>query len=369
MLAFPVGGLPAVHEPRKTGAALIAADPSFVRLPSKDLEMPSRLAERFLSSGSRDIEQDQTPIAFPAGRAFRLLFAAKNVVIDNDGFRRGTSSRLWGERSMGICVLYHKDADGFGAAWAIRHHFQQPQFESLRSSIRYLPVQYGQPFPSAEVASEDEIYILDFSYPRDLLVEFSRNHTLLVIEHHRSVEQELQGLSFVHYDANRSAAVIAWEYFHPKEPLPVFLSYIQDSDLRRAELRDSKEVNATIASYPFNFELWDLKIANRSLEELAAEGTAILCYIDRLVEKSCNNVVFGEVGGYDVPVVNASLLSPEVCNLLCKKYPEYPFVAAYSHLPEGKRWLLKSQGEFDVAKVAKKLGGGGQRNVAGSDGL
>ena len=87
-------------------------------------------------------------------------------------------------------------------------------------------------------------------------------------------ELEAEG-HHVHFDLGHSGAVLAWHYFRPEEEVPGLLRYVEDQDLWNWTLSDSDAVNAAIASYPGEFEVWD-RLASEPIEALAEQGKPIL---------------------------------------------------------------------------------------------
>jgi len=80
----------------------------------------------------------------------------------------------------------------------------------------------------------------------------------------------------------------------------------------------------------------------------------------------CKNFIIRKIGGYEIPVVNASVLFSEVGHELCLKGLFTKLFSAYYFDRNNKRqWGLRSIGDFDVSEIAKKYGGGGHRNAAG----
>lgn len=266
--------------------------------------------------------------------------------------RRGTMKPI---------VLYHGNCpDGFGAAWAASLHFGD--------KADYVPVQYGEEPPNV---IGREIYILDFSYPRELLLKMKAvAASLLVLDHHKTAEADLAGLEFCEFDMERSGATMAWDRFCVGEwweqqniITRKFVEYLTDRDLWRFELDGSREVSVAVWSYPRTFEAWT-KLAQR-IDELKQEGVAILRYQQALVEQMCANAEVREIGGHRVPVVNASACFSEVGEFLCLRNPGMPFAAYYFDRQGVRQWGLRSRGGFDVSGVAKAFGGGGHKGAAG----
>jgi hypothetical protein len=188
-------------------------------------------------------------------------------------------------------VLYHAEcADGFGAAWALWRRFPH---------ARFVPVKHGVP-PPDELKGE-RVVIVDFSYGRDLLETMARaTDRLLVLDHHITAEKALAGLPYAYFDMKKSGAVLAWEWAHD-HPVPWLLDYIQDKDLWTWALPMSREINAAVASHPFDFHLW----SSFKQKELEQEGRAILRYEQELVNKLAGQAVLVEFQGETVPPFKA----------------------------------------------------------------
>ena len=257
-------------------------------------------------------------------------------------------------------VLYHGNCpDGFGAAWAA--------WRALGYSATYLPVLYGQPVP--ELPGAPTVTIVDFSYPRDVLLSLrERCSSLDVLDHHQTAEAELRGLDFCVFDMTKSGAVLAWEWFHPHTDIPLLLKYVQDRDLWKFQLPQSRAVTAWLWSHPRIFETWTELSGQleRDFAGVAKEGGAALRLQDQQVEVMCRQAVVTEVGDYRVPVANATVFFSDVGERLCQLYPDAPFAAYYLDRADGiRQWGLRSRGDFDVSLVAKSYGGGGHLAAAG----
>lgn len=258
---------------------------------------------------------------------------------------------------MKTVVFYHDDADGFGAAYACWRGLS-----AHMTDVVFVPVQYGQPVPELP-AETGSLFIVDFSYDREtcesLAAKVGGNITIL--DHHKTAEAALAGLPYAHFDANKSGAVMAWEWFFSGD-VPTILSYVQDRDLWKWELPDSREVNAYIATLPKDFEEWQMF----SLDTALSAGSAIIAFQDKQIHGALRDVVEGEIAGYTVPVLNCTANISEVGNEICKAYPDAPFSASYCDRSDGMRsFSLRSIGAFDVSEIAKIYGGGGHKNAAG----
>ena len=254
---------------------------------------------------------------------------------------------------MRTAVLYHSDADGFGAAYACWKRFYE--------NAIFIPVQYGQPVPELP-ATLEELFIVDFSYDRATCEALAAKYSLTILDHHKTAEKELAGLPYAKFDMEKSGAMLTWDHLFPGQRPPTILFYVEDRDLWLFRLDLSEEVNLYIAAIPHTFESWD---AFR-IQDARICGTAIKSFRDGQVNKALRNVRWEEVAGHKVPVLNLSDNISEVGNQLCQKFPDAPFSVSYCDRADGKRsYSLRSIGEFDVSAIAKQFGGGGHRNAAG----
>jgi len=269
---------------------------------------------------------------------------------------------------MRTCVLFHQNCpDGHGAAWAAWKKLGD-------EGVKYVPVKYGDSPPTEKVDFfHDRVYILDFSYPRAIMLGLYNmtlvgGGELLVIDHHKTAEADLEGLLFAHFNMEKSGAVLAWEHFHPDKPVPWLLRYVEDHDLWRYKLPYSKEIRAWLSSHPRTFEVWE-ELAGRLEgrdDGVIVEGKACLRLMRQSVEYMVEQSRIQDVGGVVMPVANAAIYFSEVGEALLAKYLEYDVVAYYFDRADGKRqWGLRSRESYDCSELAKRMGGGGHRNASG----
>lgn len=265
-------------------------------------------------------------------------------------------------------VIYHTHCvDGFTAAWVAHRHF----VEKRGIEPELLPAQYGDEPPDENTVAGRDIVIVDFSYPLDVLLWMQhRAASIRVLDHHRTAQNEIGGLSFAVFDMGRSGAGLAWDELMGG-PRPWLVDYVEDRDLWRWELPRSREVSAGLATYDFDLAVWDdfvdsLHLGGR-LFEVADEGEAILRYQARVVRKHVESARVMMLAGHEVPVVNATTLHSEIGNDLSKTAP---FAAMWSETSTGRiAYALRSSAEnpahVDVSAIARTFGGGGHRHAAG----
>lgn len=246
-------------------------------------------------------------------------------------------------------VLYHADcADGFGAAWALWKKYPD---------ARYIPVKHGQPPP--EGLDGAHVVMVDFSYRREAIEQLAQSAaSLLILDHHVTAQAALAGLPYAYFDVKKSGAVLAWEWAHA-EPVPWLLQYVQDKDLWQWRLPDSREMNAALASYPFDFQVWE----GLTRDVLKVEGRAILRRDHSLIDKIVEESVLVEFEGETVPAVYSPVMTSQIGERLCQGFP---FCLIW-HERDGLRYfsLRSKPGTADVSALASRYGGGGHVNAAG----
>jgi oligoribonuclease NrnB/cAMP/cGMP phosphodiesterase (DHH superfamily) len=260
-----------------------------------------------------------------------------------------------------IYVLYHAQCpDGFGAAYSIWKKYKN-------DNINYIAVQHGFALPTMD--NESIVWLVDFCYSVEIMSEIAqRMSEVLVLDHHKSAYENMQSFDFQKYphvktifDMEKSGAVITWEYFHPNTEVPLFLKYIQDKDLWQFYLPQSKEFSAGLRAYNFDFYVWE----KLNVEDLIKEGEVLLKFQNQTIDKICKNARVTKIAGFEVLIVNSPIFQSEIGNHLCKQNPQYPFAVVYFDVGNQRNFSLRSVGDFDVAKIASKFGGGGHKNAAG----
>lgn len=218
-----------------------------------------------------------------------------------------------------LCIYHGNCADGFGAAWVVR--------KALGPDIEFHAAHHGDEPP--DVAGKN-VVIVDFAYGYKTLIALAdRAASLLVLDHHKSAQADLAGVfaagqTFEQFntecraecargntphvgqlfDMNRSGAGITWDFFFPGQPRPDLINHIEDRDLWLFKLAGTREIQANLFSYPYDFAVWDQLFA-ASVDTLRADGQAIERKhhkdVAELVAVTKRRMV---IGGHDVPAAS-----------------------------------------------------------------
>lgn len=264
-------------------------------------------------------------------------------------------------------IIYHSPClDGFTAAWAAWIKYPEAEF---------VPGVYGQDPPDV---TDRTVYMVDFSYKRPVLEDMmEKAKRIVILDHHKSAQADLEGIEYssvcpvsVKFDMEKSGARLAWEYFHPMVRVPELVQYVEDRDLWRFALKNSREVNAALFSHEYEFNQWtklhdQMQICG-GLYVLVGEGRAIERKhhkdIDELLSKTQHTRL---IGGEAVRCANLPYtMASDAGHLMSKGEP---FAATYYIDHDGYAvFSLRSQPEgADVSEIAKGYGGGGHKHAAG----
>ena len=191
-----------------------------------------------------------------------------------------------------------------------------------------------------------------------------------VLDHHEGVREVVEAIPNHVYDPNRSGASIAWAYFHPETPLPLLLAHVEDDDLFRYRLPDTRAVITYISARPFTFEEWDGFVlaldSEDGREKMLTVARSYAEYFVLLADIAVDSAKLVEFEGHQVYFANSHPLKPMkslVGNLLAKK--RGPFALVVSAHPQGYGVSIRGDGTVDVAALAAKYGGNGHPSSAG----
>ncbi len=259
-------------------------------------------------------------------------------------------------------ILYHSSCpDGFGAAYSAWKRFGD--------SAEYIPLHRGDELP--EGVGGDNLYFLDFTYEQEAMDHFvSIAKTVTVLDHHSGMQDVVESMPAYVFDNNKSGAGIAWSFFNAHLPLPKLLAFVQDDDLFRFALEDTKAVLCYLTVHPFTFESWDAFAAlledEQQAEAFLEKARAYAEYGTLLAQAAAGKATKIRFEGYEVMFANAhpsKVMKSLVGNLLAKEYP--PFALVVSAHPKGFGVSIRGDGSVNVAEIAARYGGNGHHDSAG----
>lgn len=269
---------------------------------------------------------------------------------------------------MGIHVLYHDDADGYASALAA--------YLKFGDEATYKAVQYGQPFPLEVVFPDSKIYVLDFSYKREILDEVNLMvASLTVIDHHETSMQDLQGLEYAIFDMDKSGATLSWTYFHPEVEIPYMFKLVEDHDLWEFSISETRAFDlgmATSGKYS-NIQFWHQVFKDSLLmQEIIERGKPLVAQqdgrIDSFFKKQHYKIV--TINGHKVAVYNFTGNTFEISHYAtaAMKRLDIDYVISYFFTETGKvalSYRSSRKTNIHVGNLCREQGGGGHRHAGG----
>ena len=265
-------------------------------------------------------------------------------------------------------ILYHgrRCPDGFGAALAAWLYYGAQGAE-------FLGLDHGDVLSIDDLPAIDgrAVYILDFSFSNDILrgIE-ARAAKLVMLDHHKSAAEKLTGFScrcgVVHFDMSKSGARLAWEFFHPDQPVPMLVQYIEDRDIWKWEFPESAAFLSALDMEPQDFVRWQeiAAFSPAQIDSFMARGGAMDEKYRKLaadIAEGAQPLTFNGIEGLMVncPGVFHSLVG----NMLSKK--NGTFALMWSASTKGVKVGLRAQRNFDCIALAESMGGGGHAQACG----
>lgn len=310
---------------------------------------------------------------------------------------------------MDLIIAHNNCPDGWAAAYICKKRYPEAEIILL---------DHGKNPPYAEVEDKDVI-VVDFSWrTREENVRLSKlAKSFRILDHHKTAQAELEGLDFATFDMKRSGAGLAWDYLFgkdaseyavfgyklnigpyegPENPYvatkakadyekqeaerteprgirsegvlriqnrPWWVNYVEDQDLWRWALPNSKAVGQYLKCQPRTIEAWD-GLEHADVGDAAYMGRAINIGTDYYIREIVAQRQLGTINGLTVGVVNAPYVNcSEVGHELAK---ESQVGMSYFERGDGIiQFSLRSIGDIDVSAIAKENGGGGHKNAAG----
>jgi oligoribonuclease NrnB/cAMP/cGMP phosphodiesterase (DHH superfamily) len=265
-------------------------------------------------------------------------------------------------------VIYHgrNCPDGFAAALAAWLYYE--------GRAEFLGLDHGEIKSVADLPALDgrAVYILDFSFAAEIMHGIEeRAAKLVMLDHHKSAAEKLSGFAcrcgIVHFDMHKSGARLAWEFFHPEQPVPDLVRFVEDRDIWVWQYPESAGFLAALDMEPFSFERWH-EIASFDAMQLAIyveRGKAMDEKFSKLaagIAEGAQALTFNGMSGL---MVNApGVFHSLVGDILSKQSGSFALMWSVDKSGVIKAGL-RSQRSFNCIPLAESMGGGGHAQACG----
>lgn len=263
-----------------------------------------------------------------------------------------------------LCIWHDGCLDGFGAAWALSQALGE-------GNVVFYPATYGDPLPADDLMVGRDVYLVDFSYDLAGMTHIARTaDRVVVLDHHATAENALTPLLQIgtiegRFTTDMSGAMLTWQWFFPDREPPALLQHISDRDLWRFRMEGTREVIASLFSYPKELAVWTY-LMGRNVIELRHEGAALLRdHHQKIDEYLAYAQLPITIAGYNVPAANVP--PAWASDAGHKLAADAPFSVTFWVAQDDIRVSLRSRadGGVSVRKIAEAHGGGGHDNAAG----
>ncbi|XP_018492220.1 uncharacterized protein LOC108862558 [Raphanus sativus] len=303
-----------------------------------------------------------------------------------------------------MAVLYHYPChDGVFAALAAHLYFSANSIPSI-----FFPNTVYSPITMSQLPLQDisHLYLLDFTGPPGFVQRVSPNvDNVVILDHHKTAIESLGDVSSTCknvtkvLDVGRSGATIAFDYFTRKlmeesrgncremndfRRMRRVYEYIEDADIWKWELPESKAFNSGIVDLGIEYDLNQNESLFQQLlsldhESVIKRGKESLSRKHKLIQEALEQSYEIVLGGDEefgrCLAVNAdeiAELRSELGNQLAEKSGRMRLRgvgAVVYRVPELEdetklKISLRSVAEEDTTQVSQRFGGGGHKNAS-----
>ena len=273
-----------------------------------------------------------------------------------------------------VVMFHYPCQDGLTSGWIVNYYHK-----SNNKLIDLYPIKHGVPYDYSRLENKKVIFC-DFAPSLEILNELEKICSeIKILDHHITAKDALMDKSYAIFDMDKSGAGLTWEYFYPDTPVPLFVEMVQDRDLWKWSIQNSKDFTAGLFTLcdgldPSNFndlfQLFDdIYISEDKFNFCMNLGQVINKANNQkaktIAESACKRI--NKFIGWNVCIVNCSVeYASEVGNILSSMNSiDFAVMWSYNNVNESYYVSLRSCDKIDVSKIAKAYGGGGHINASG----
>jgi oligoribonuclease NrnB/cAMP/cGMP phosphodiesterase (DHH superfamily) len=148
------------------------------------------------------------------------------------------------------------------------------------------------------------------------------------------------------------------------------MKYLEDGDLYRYALPETRDIFSYLIVMPYDFEAWDILVQTLDDEssqiEFLKKAANYTEYFKLLANLCVDSAKMVEFEGYTVAFASSHpsiTMKSYIGTELYKKFP--PFALIVSAHPDGFGVSIRDDGTVDVQKIAQKYGGSGHPRSSG----
>lgn len=274
-----------------------------------------------------------------------------------------------------LLIIHHNDSDGIMSA-AIVKYWAEKNFKE--KFIKYKELNYGydeeELFKTYTDTAWDYVFVVDFSIDIPLmnLLRISTEHFIWIDHHKSAMERYSEYWTSIDIEGIRnlsdSAALLTWKYLFPVNKVPQAVEYINDYDLWKHELEDTKAFHEAFCLF---CKIPDQVINSHVIQDdqddvrrFINHGAILMQAKNERIKKAFSTGTDSIFEHHTAYIVNSQHDISDLGNyILANTFAEIAII--FYHDENKTRYSLRGRGSVDVAKLAEKFGGGGHKNAAG----
>jgi uncharacterized protein len=299
-----------------------------------------------------------------------------------------------------ILILSHRDADGITSA--VSYIWNYLEINNLSKNIKniykysdIISLDYGDDLKKKldlyKITPEkySQVILLDFSLPKEIMSHFYEKfkENFIWIDHHKGPNKEyetyfkskkikIKGIR----DHNHAACFLVWKYF--KKGAPEFVKYIQDIDIWKFSLKDSKYFIAGLPNFKEDFtrtkinyvlKMFDIDCFNKEKKKIIERGKIIS---KNQEEHVLGLIHYGKIINFHKKkafIINTNFDSGIFSDTFFKtkniKYKDAEILIVWKKDYSNNLFYFslrkKENSKIDLSKIAKEYGGGGHPAASG----
>jgi oligoribonuclease NrnB/cAMP/cGMP phosphodiesterase (DHH superfamily) len=273
-----------------------------------------------------------------------------------------------------VVMFHYPCQDGLTSAWITNYYHK-----SNNKIIDLYPIKHGDNYDFSRLENK-RLIICDYAPSIEILDELEKKCSeIKILDHHITAKESLHDKSYAIFDMNKSGAGLTWEYFFPDIEIPLFIKMVQDRDLWKWLISDSKDFTAGLFTlcdscdyYDFDkiFMIFDNIFTNQNMFNFCMSVGEVVnkanCQKAKAIAEAASKRI-DKFMGKNVCIVNCSVEhASEVGNILSSMDSiDFAVMWTYKNPTESYNVSLRSSDKVDVSKIAKAYGGGGHPNAAG----
>lgn len=281
-------------------------------------------------------------------------------------------------------VIFHSPCfDGGAGAWVVKKWCEEnkkpePYFYGTKPGLS----EYK--FPDVTGKS---VVVIDICFDRDTISSMHEKAAeFVVLDHHKTSRDNMEGLPYAHFDMHRSGCQMAWDYFFPNQDRPTFINNIADRDIWTWVDPLSRPFNAALFNrYGFMNQEETIaaidkisKFTRQEYDDFVQYGRNCQEFEEKQVNDALRHAIRCNLhmpNGDTIPVwtANARLHRSEIGSRLSKR-DDGRFALLYSYDLKSNEWWISLRSDsdrdeekiVDVGEISKAFPkGGGHACAAG----